>query len=484
MQVGRTGRVTPVAVLKPVYVAGSTVSRTTLHNPFEVERKGVLIGDTVVVRKAGDVIPELVGPVLERRKGREGQIRRFVMPTRCPSCGAELAPAKDGDKDIRCPNVESCPAQLTERIINLASRKAFDIEHLGDQSAIALTNPEEDRPDSIDTYAPNITEIVVKPGEEPEPYEPVAGLELPPMQTPVLSSEAGLFSLTSADSRMCASGARPNHRNPRDRRVKRQDQESAQTCGRIRIMASGARILDRATAARKRKEADIDETAEYPQYVVPDDAVVIREEIKVSRGGTSSVQPVYIRPAENTRKMLDEMDKARHADLWRVLVALSIRRLGPPTARTIASAFGTLDAIEHASVDELSQIDGIGPEIAESVVTWFTAAREPGNWRGAVLDAWKAAGVGVGQAQASGLPQTLAGKTVVVTGSLEGFSRDSAKEAIVLRGGKAAGSVSKKTDWVVVGENAGSKAAKAEELGIPMLNEDQFKQLLDTGTVE
>lgn len=164
----------------------------------------------------------------------------------------------------------------------------------------------------------------------------------------------------------------------------------------------------------------------------------IREEIKVSRGGTSSVQPVYIRPAENTRKMLDEMDKARHADLWRVLVALSIRRLGPPTARTIASAFGTLDAIEHASVDELSQIDGIGPEIAESVVTWFTAAREPGNWRGAVLDAWKAAGVGVGQAQASGLPQTLAGKTVVVTGSLEGFSRDSAKEAIVLRGGKAA----------------------------------------------
>lgn len=247
VQVGRTGRVTPVAVLKPVYVAGSTVSRTTLHNPFEVERKGVLIGDTVVVRKAGDVIPELVGPVLERRKGREGQLRRFVMPTRCPSCGAELAPAKEGDKDIRCPNVESCPAQLTERIINLASRKAFDIEHLGDQSAIALTNPEEDRPDSIDTYAPNITEIVVKPGEEPEPYEPVAGLELPPMQTPVLSSEAGLFSVDVRRPQGCARLARgPNHRNPRDRRVKRQDQESAQTRGRIRIMASGARILDRA----------------------------------------------------------------------------------------------------------------------------------------------------------------------------------------------------------------------------------------------
>ena len=220
------------------------------------------------------------------------------MPTRCPSCGAELAPAKEGDKDIRCPNVESCPAQLTERIINLASRKAFDIEHLGDQSAIALTNPEEDRPDSIDTYAPNITEIVVKPGEEPEPYEPVAGLELPPMQTPVLSSEAGLFSLTSADLK--------------DVRVWREAPiiEIHETVGsngkikKVRKRVGGSGLWHQVpafwtapTAARKRKDADIDETAEYPQYVVPDDAVVIREEIKVSRGGASSVQPVYIRPA-------------------------------------------------------------------------------------------------------------------------------------------------------------------------------------------
>lgn len=195
------------------------------------------------------------------------------------------------------------------------------------------------------------------------------------MQTPVLSSEAGLFSLTSADLK--------------DVRVWREAPiiEIHETVGsngkikKVRKRVGGSGLWHQVpafwtapTAARKRKEADIDETAEYPQYVVPDDAVVIREEIKVSRGGTSSVQPVYIRPAENTRKMLDEMDKARHADLWRVLVALSIRRLGPPTARTIASAFGTLDAIEHASVDELSQIDGIGPEIAESVVTWFTAA--------------------------------------------------------------------------------------------------------------
>ncbi|MBT1160688.1 MULTISPECIES: NAD-dependent DNA ligase LigA [Bifidobacterium] len=494
VQVGRTGRVTPVAVLKPVYVAGSTVARTTLHNPSEVKRKGVLIGDTVVVRKAGDVIPELVGPVLERRKGREDTLREFVMPEYCPSCGAKLAPAKEGDKDIRCPNVESCPAQLTERIINLASRKAFDIEHLGDQSAIALTNPEENRPDSVATYAPNITEILVKPGEEPEPYEPVAGLQLPPVQTPVLSSEAGLFDLTAADLK--------------DVRVWREAaiievHETVDANGRkkkVRKRIGGSGLWHQVpafwtapTAARKltakqlaeRGEAKIEVDAgrqHYPDYDVPADAVVVRVDHKTVRGVATGV-PVIIRPGENTRKMFDEMDKARHADLWRVLVALSIRRLGPPTARLIASAFGSLDAIEQASAEDLSAIDGIGPEIAESVVTWFAEAREPGNWRGAVLDAWKRAGVGVGSAEVSDLPQTLVGKTVVVTGSLEGYSRDSAKEAIIERGGKAAGSVSKKTDYVVVGANAGSKAAKAEELGIPMLNEAQFATLLETGEV-
>ncbi|OZG66263.1 NAD-dependent DNA ligase LigA [Bifidobacterium hapali] len=485
VQVGRTGRVTPVAVLKPVYVAGSTVARTTLHNPSEVKRKGVLIGDTVVVRKAGDVIPELVGPVLERRRGRESALREFVMPSTCPSCGAKLAPAKEGDKDIRCPNVESCPAQLTERIINLASRKAFDIEHLGDQSAIALTNPEENRPDSVATYAPGVTEIIVAPGEEPEPYEPVSGLELPPVQTPVLSSEAGLFALTAADLR--------------DVRVWREAAiiEVHETVGddgkrrkvRRRIGGSGLwhqvpAFWTAPTAAKKltaKQVAGRSGHGTYPDYDVPADAVVVRVEHKVTRNGVTSDVPIIIRPAENTRKMFDEMDKARHVDLWRVLVALSIRRLGPPTARLIASTFGSLDRLEQASVEELSAIDGIGLEIAESVTSWFAQAREPGNWRGAVLDAWKRAGVGVGKAEVSSLPQTLAGKTVVVTGSLEGFSRDSAKEAIIERGGKAAGSVSKHTDWVVVGANAGSKAAKAEELGIPMIDEERFKVLLETG---
>ena len=491
VQVGRTGRVTPVAMLKPVHVAGSTVARTTLHNPFEVKRKGILIGDTVVVRKAGDVIPELVGPVLERRKGRESELREFVMPEHCPSCGAKLAPAKEGDKDIRCPNVESCPAQLTERVISLGMRKAFDIEHLGDQSAIALTNPEENRPDSVATFAPNITEILVAPGEEPEEYEPVEGVELPPVQTPVLSSEAGIFDLTAADLK--------------DVRVWREAPiiEVREVMGnngrkrkvRKRIGGSGlwhqvpAFWTTAAPAPKMRKKAGAENTdgvesaesalvARYPGFNVPDDAVVVREETKTSRSGEITVTPIIVKPAENTRKMLEEIDKAKQADLWRVLVALSIRRLGPPTARLIASAMGSLDAISKASVDDLTQIDGVGPEIAESVVHWFAAAREPGDWRGQTLTAWRAAGVGVGEATKSSLPQTLAGKTVVVTGSLEGFSRDSAKEAIVERGGKAAGSVSKKTDYVVVGANAGSKAAKAEELGIPMLDEAQFELLL------
>lgn len=491
VQVGRTGRVTPVAMLKPVHVAGSTVARTTLHNPFEVKRKGILIGDTVVVRKAGDVIPELVGPVLERRKGRESELREFVMPEHCPSCGAKLAPAKEGDKDIRCPNVESCPAQLTERVISLGMRKAFDIEHLGDQSAIALTNPEENRPDSVATFAPNITEILVAPGEEPEEYEPVEGVELPPVQTPVLSSEAGIFDLTAADLK--------------DVRVWREAPiiEVREVMGnngrkrkvRKRIGGSGlwhqvpAFWTTAAPAPKMRKKAGVEnadgvESAEsalvarYPGFNVPDDAVVVREETKTSRSGETTITPIIVKPAENTRKMLEEIDKAKQADLWRVLVALSIRRLGPPTARLIASAMGSLDAISKASVDDLTQIDGVGPEIAESVVHWFAAAREPGDWRGQTLTAWRAAGVGVGEAAKSSLPQTLAGKTVVVTGSLEGFSRDSAKEAIVERGGKAAGSVSKKTDYVVVGANAGSKAVKAEELGIPMLDEAQFELLL------
>ncbi|MDF7640962.1 NAD-dependent DNA ligase LigA [Bifidobacterium sp. ESL0784] len=507
VQVGRTGRVTPVAVLQPVYVAGSTVAAATLHNPSEVKHKNVMIGDTVVVRKAGDVIPEIVGPVLERRKGHENELRKFVMPEYCPSCGAKLAPAKEGDKDIRCPNVESCPAQFTQRVMNLASRKALDIEHLGEQSAIALTNPEENRPESVATYAPNLRDIEVGPGEEPEPYEPPSGLELPAKQKPVLTSEAGVFSLNANDlkdvevwresaiievsERVDEQGRKRKHRKNRGgsglwHRVpafwtapieaKKEKGSGSGAPANSQSLIDGGE--DASAQTQNRASAQAPQNG-YPGYNVPTDAVVISTRRRKTRDGMSEV-PVYVRPGENTKKMLEEIGKAKQADLWRVLVALSIRRLGPPTARLIANRFGSLDAIADASVDDLVAIDGIGQEIAESVVTWFSDARKPGDWRGKILKAWEAAGVGQ-SVEENTLPQTLAGKTVVVTGSLEGYSRESAKEAIVERGGKASGSVSKKTDYVVVGANAGSKEAKAEELGVPMLDEAQFKTLLETG---
>jgi DNA ligase (NAD+) len=465
VQVGRTGRVTPVAMLKPVYVAGSTVSRTTLHNPSEVKRKGVLIGDTVVVRKAGDVIPELVGPVLERRKGREQELHEFVMPTHCPSCGALLAPAKEGDVDIRCPNVESCPAQLTERVIHIASRKALDIEHLGEQSAIALTNPEENRPQSVDVFAPGIHEVIVGPGEEPQPYEPPEHLHLPELQQPVLSSEAGLFDLSAeqlSDVRVWREAAIIEISEDQvEGKVKRQ---------RRKVGSSGLWYQTYAFTNQRSDASSEDTDTEINGVIDSDECVDADTSDNISREAS-----------KNTLRMLAEIDHARHADLWRVLVALSIRHLGPSSAHMIASRFRSLDAVEHARVEELSELDGVGQQIAESIVAWFAASREAGDWRGAILDAWKKAGVGMSvedHAQA----QTLTGMTVVVTGSLEDFSRDSAKEAIIERGGKASGSVSKKTTYVVVGENAGSKAAKAESLGVRMLNEEEFHRLLDSGS--
>lgn len=497
VQVGRTGRVTPVAILDPVYVAGSTVAAATLHNPSEVKHKNVMIGDVVVVRKAGDVIPEIVGPVLERRKGRENELREFVMPEYCPSCGAKLAPAKEGDKDIRCPNVESCPAQFTQRVMNLASRKALDIEHLGEQSAIALTNPEENRPESTATYTLESKDIEVGPDEEPEPYEPPVGLRLPERQKPVLTSEAGVFSLDTGMLRevkvwrelsVIEVGERIDAEGKKHRTRKRRGGSGlwhqVPAFWTAPVKASVAKSNDSKSNDKEVGDAETNDAGTsqlYPGYVVPADAVVIETTKRPTKACAElGPRPIYVRPGENTRKMLEEIDKAKQKDLWRVLVALSIRRLGPPTARLIANRFGSIEAIANASKEELSAINGIGDEIAESVVEWFTAAKDPNDWRGKILKAWEDAGVGA-QVEKNTLEQTLAGKTVVVTGSLEDFSRDSAKEAIVERGGKAAGSVSKKTDYVVVGTNAGSKASKAEELGVPMLDEAQFKQLLRTG---
>jgi DNA ligase (NAD+) len=359
VNVGRTGRVTPFGVMNPVKVAGSTVEMATLHNAFEVVRKGVLIGDTVVLRKAGDVIPEIVGPVVDLRDGSE---RVFQMPTHCPECGTELAVEKEGDKDIRCPNSRHCPAQLRERLFALASRGAFDVEALGWEGAIAL------------------------------------------LEAKVLADEGDLFTLTA--------------------------EQVAQ-----------APLYTRA-ATKKERAAGLGDKV-------------------LSANGT---------------RLVANLEQAKKQPLWRVLVALSIRHVGPTAARALAGHFGSMDAIRTASLEELSGVEGVGPVIAESVQEWFAV-----QWHVAIVDKWAAAGVRMAEDVDESSPQTLAGLTIVVTGSLEGYSRDQAKEAILSRGGKAAGTVSKKTDYVVVGENAGSKADKAAQLGLRILDEDGFRGLLESG---
>lgn len=363
VNVGRTGRVTPFGVMEPVVVAGSTVEMATLHNAHEVKRKGVLIGDTVVLRKAGDVIPEILGPVVALRDGSE---REFVMPTHCPSCGTRLAPQKEGDKDIRCPNARACPSQLRERIFGLAGRGAFDIEALGWEGSIAL------------------------------------------LESGVIEDESTLFGLGEAD------------------------------IARVPLYTRAAKKTD------------------------PEDAVI--------EGRVLSA---------NGKRLVANLQAAKQQPLWRVLVGLSIRHVGPTAARALAQSFGSMDAIRSASREELASVEGVGGVIADSVREWFDLPEN--DWHVHIVEQWAWDGVRMADERDESVEQTLAGLTVVVTGSLEGFSRDEAKEAILARGGKAAGSVSKKTDYVVVGENAGTKEDKARELGRPILDEAGFRRLLETG---
>jgi DNA ligase (NAD+) len=364
VNVGRTGRVTPFAVMEPAHVAGSTVDRATLHNADEVVRKGVLIGDMVVLRKAGDVIPEVVGPVADLRDGTE---RAFEFPAHCPACGTPLV-REDAGVDWRCPNARSCPAQLRERLFHLAGRGALDIEVLGYEAVVALLGSGG-------------------PGEGGLPGE----------HRGLVTDEGDLFALT--DERL----------------------------------------------------------ATVPFFV--------------NKAGTLTV---------NAGKLVTNLDEARSRPLWRMLVALSIRHVGPTAARALAAHFGSLDAIEQASVEELAAVDGVGPTIAAAVTDWFTV-----DWHRAIVGKWRAAGVRLAEETppggAAGGGRTLAGLSLVITGSMAGYSRDSATEAVRTRGGKVTGSVSKKTDFVVAGENAGSKYDKAVELGVPVLDEAAFGVLLDQG---
>jgi DNA ligase (NAD+) len=359
---GRTGRVTPFGVMEPTRVAGSTVERATLHNGYEVKRKDVRPGDTVVLRKAGDVIPEIVGPVLALRP--EG-LAEWVMPTTCPSCGTPLVEQKEGDKDRRCPNHRKCPAQLLDRVFHVAGRGAFDIEGLGSEAAHALLT---------------------------------AG---------VMTDEGDIFDLT-ADKLL---------------------------------------TTDLFTRAAKPSESD------------------------------GAVDGRVL--SANGQRLLDNLDKAKEVPLWRVVVALSIRHVGPTAARALATQFGSMEAIKEADEATLANADGVGPTIAAAVREWFDGPES--GWHKLIVDKWKRAGVTMADERDASVSRTLEGLTIVVTGSLEGYTRDSVKEAIIVRGGKASGSVSKKTDYVVVGDNAGSKADKAEQLGVPILDEAGFNALIANG---
>ena len=345
VSVGRTGRVTPFAFMEPVKVAGSTVTNATLHNAEEILRKGVLIGDTVVIRKAGDVIPEVLGPVLDKRNGNE---KAFVMPTQCPECGSDLRAMSQGDVDIRCPNTRSCPAQLRERIYYIGSRAALDIDVLGYEAAVAL------------------------------------------LESTIITDESDLFDLTAE-----------------------------------RLVTS---------------------------------------EFFTKKDGT---------PAANVDKLLAALNEAKSRPLWRTLVALSIRHVGPTAAQGLSSALGSIEAISQATAAELADVDGVGQIIADSIVEWFAV-----DWHQEIIRKWSAAGVRMINEPTETLPQTLSGLTFVVTGGLESFSRDGISETIAAHGGKAASAVSKKTDYVLVGSDPGSKLAKAQELGVPVIDEAKFKDLL------
>ncbi|MGP6171914.1 NAD-dependent DNA ligase LigA [Microbacterium sp. A196] len=393
VSVGRTGRATPFAVMAPAHVAGSVVRQATLHNKDVVKAKGVLIGDTVVLRKAGDVIPEVLGPVVERRDGSE---REFVMPENCPECATPLRAMKEGDIDLRCPNARSCPAQVRGRVEHIGSRGALDIEALGEVTAAALTQPSIPSQPPLDTEAGLFT---------------LSLEQIVPIEVVVRDAETGLPKEVDDGS---VKTRAPFRRNP--------------------------------TAAERKR-------------------------------GVNSSQP-----SSQATKLLAELEKAKTKELWRLLVSLNIRHVGPVAARALAQWFGSLDAIRAASRDELAAVDGVGGIIADSLLAWFDI-----DWHLDIVEQWAAAGVqwatpghpGPGAAVAE--DGVLDGLTVVATGSLDGYTRDGAQEAIIRAGGKAASSVSKKTDFVAAGPGAGSKLAKAEELGIRILDAAQFHTLVTEG---
>ena len=373
VSIGRTGRATPYAVLDPIRVAGSEIEFATLHNQEVVAAKGILIGDTVVLRKAGDVIPEILGPVVALRDGSE---KKFAMPKKCPECQSLLAPAQDGDVDLRCPNARSCPAQLRERIAYIGSRSALDIEALGFVTAVALTQP-------------------VEPKDPP------------------VKSESDLFTLTLE-----------------------------------KLLPIKSRVVDADTGAAKLDAKGEEKLVEY---------------FRKADGS----------PAAVATKLLEELEKAKSQPAWRVLVSLSIRHVGPVAARSLMNTFGSIEKIFDASEEQLAGVDGVGQVVAKTIKEWIAV-----DWHKEIVAAWKKAGVNFTQEISVGGSGVFSGMSIVVTGTLESLTRDQAEEAIIAAGGKAASSVSKNTAFVLAGASAGSKLAKAESLGVEVINEEEFLKRL------
>ena len=346
VSIGRTGRATPFAVLEPVFVGGANVGMATLHNEDDVKRKDVRPGDTVVVRRAGDVIPEVVGPVLAKRPPKT---RPWKFPKKCPVCGEPLVRV-EGEANHHCVNVD-CEAQRVQRLVHWAGRGALDIEGLGEERVRQFVD---------------------------------AGL---------LEDAADIYAL------------------------------------RVDKLVNLERIGDR-----------------------------------------------------SAQLLVDAIEGSKTRPLWRVLVGLGINHVGPTAAQALSQAFPDLDAIMHAGEEQLTQIDGVGPTIAQSLASWFAIDR---NQR--LIDRLRDAGVnftGEPVDEVAAEDATLAGLTFVITGSLEHRSRDEAGAEITARGGKVTGSVSKKTSYVVVGESPGSKLTKAEQLGVAVLDEAGFEALLEHGPME
>lgn len=524
VQVGRTGRVTPFAVMEPVWVDGSTVAQATLHNPFEVERKGVMIGDVVILRKAGDIIPEVVGPVLAERDGSE---RVFVMPAHCPACGGPIAPAKEGDKDLRCTNTRSCPAQLHQRVIHIGSRGALDIESLGEESAQWLADPDRYRADALIALATGhaielTDEEALAAHEAGWPLEDAADprvrivlplerrvelgitnedgalldpegvigeelqreLGIPAAQKPFLDTEAQLFALTAGDLEGVRTWLpiRVGGEHTGDWRYARAGWTKPAWSRAGRAGEAGAGRASAGGAAEGAvTEGNVPERAARAGNLSAH-AAQAGFEVKAASA-----------PSKTLEKVLAEIEKAKGKELWRKLVALNIRHVGPVASRALAAHFGSLESMlasGRAQVEAgevpFSEIDGVGEIIGRSLLDWFD---EP--WHSEIVDAWRAAGVTFedehpaggtgtdGAEGADGVVRPFEGMTIVVTGAVEGFTRDGVAEAIMKAGGKATGSVSKKTSVVVIGENPGaSKTTKAEALGIETWTAEEFLRRL------